>query len=36
MKNEVKLDNRATSLQEMTNEQNWRMKEDDRKQAARK
>ena len=30
------LDNRATFLQEMTNELNWRMKEDDRKQAARK
>ena len=30
------LDNRATILQEMTNELNWRMKEDDRKQAARK
>ena len=31
-----KLDNRATFLQEMTNELNWRMKEDDRKQAARR
>ena len=30
------LDNRATFLQEMTNELNWRMKEDDRKQAARR
>ena len=30
------LDNRATFRQEMTNELNWRMKEDDRKQAARK
>jgi hypothetical protein len=30
------LDNRATFLQEMTNELNLRMKEDDRKQAARK
>ena len=31
-----KLDNRATFLQEMANELNWRMKEDDRKQAARR
>ena len=31
-----KLANRATFLQEMTNELNWRMKEDDRKQAARR
>jgi len=31
-----KLDNRATFLQEMTNELNWRMKEDDRKQATRR
>ena len=31
-----KLDNRATFLQDMTNELNWRMKEDDRKQAARR
>ena len=31
-----KLDNRATFLQEMNNELNWRMKEDDRKQAARR
>ena len=31
-----KLDNRATFLQEMTNELNWRMKEDDRKQAVRR
>ena len=31
-----KLDNRATFLQEMTNELNWRMKEDERKQAARR
>lgn len=31
-----KLDNRATFLQEMTNELNWRMKEDDRKQVARR
>ena len=31
-----KLDNRATFLQEMTNELNWRMKEDDRKQTARR
>lgn len=31
-----KLDNRATFLQDMTNELNWRMKEDERKQAARK
>lgn len=31
-----KLDNRATFQQEMTNELNWRMKEDDRKQAARR
>ena len=30
------LDNRVSVLQEMTNELNWRMKEDDRKQAARK
>ena len=31
-----KLDNRATFLQEMANELNWRMKEDDRKQVARR
>ena len=31
-----KLDNRATFLQDMTNELNCRMKEDDRKQAARR
>ena len=31
-----KLNNRATFLQEMANELNWRMKEDDRKQAARR
>lgn len=31
-----KLDNRATFLQDMTNELNWRMREDDRKQAARR
>lgn len=30
------LDNRATFLQKMTNELNWRMKEDDRKHAARR
>lgn len=31
-----KLDNRATFLQEMTDGLNWRMKEDERKQAARR